>query len=345
VKITDLTIRNASSGIKMQYTNESFFKDTDIQTSVTGFESIDSAQCSIHEVDLQVNNTNFKATNCHFFGVTQTGAVDAQAGHGFELDTVTNSLFSPLFSLNSSGDGLNVTDCANLQIDGVFIENGGDGAEFVSGNSDITLTTSAFENNGSDGVKLTASSDNVHIMSSSLQNNGGYGLNIAASTCDNATIIGNNFAGNTTAAHTDSGTGTIIVGNSGVSDNTSKGKNSGVVTISASGSTTVTCGFKPGRVRIHAVSSADSTKLYHSQGGYTVTGGNDCIGYRDGTASASSIIGFSDASNAWNIDEANGGATKHVGVVDTITSTGFDLNNTKSGTPSDIYIYWEAEEL
>lgn len=242
VKITDVTIRNASSGIKIQYTNETFFKDTDIQTSVIGFEAVDSAQCSVDEVDLQVNNTSFSATNCHFFGVTQTGSVDAQAGHGFALSGCTNSFYSPLFSMNSSADGINITNSNNIQITGVFIENGGQGAELVLGNSDITFSTSAFEYNASDGLKFTATSDNIHITASSMQNNGGYGLNIAASTCDNNIIIGNTFAGNTTATYTDSGTGTIFRGNVGVSDNTTLDVLSNVATNTIIGRVTVGSG-------------------------------------------------------------------------------------------------------
>lgn len=271
VKITDVTIKNANSGIKIQYTNESFFKDTDIQSSVIGFEAIDSAQCSIQEVDLQFNNTNFKATNCHYFGVTQTGAVGAQAGHGFQLDTVTNSFLVPLFSLSATGDGMNMTDCSNINMNGVFKNNGGQGIELVSGNSDIAIANTACENNTSDGIKLTATSDSIHFIGGTLKSNGGYGANIAASSCDNNVFIGNEVSGNATASHTDSGTGTIFRGNNGIDDNTTVTQISGTDSV-ASGvgdvTNTETTGFAPSIIH-YMITAADANENSVSWGTWT----------------------------------------------------------------------------
>jgi len=136
------------------------------------------------------------------------------------LNGVTNSAITALFSLNSSADGINITSCSELKIDGTFIENGGSGIEMVSGNSNIVITGYNCQNNGADGIKLTATSDSILINNGFLISNTGYGINIAASTCDNAVITGNKFSGNTTDAVNDSGTGTVIRGNVGVNDNT-----------------------------------------------------------------------------------------------------------------------------
>ncbi len=223
VKITDLTIKNASQGIKIQYTNEIFFRDTDIQTSVTAIDADDSAQCSMYELDFTANNSGLDMTNCHFFGGDQCGAVDTLAGNGMTLNNVTNTALTSMFMMNSSADGANFTNCSNVKIDGTFLENAGQGLELVSGCSDIAILGSAFESNGSDGIKLTGTTDNLQIIGNSIKNNGGYGINIAASDCDGNNITGNNFAGNTSGAVNDSGTGTLIRGNVGVNDNSTNG--------------------------------------------------------------------------------------------------------------------------
>jgi len=246
VKITDLTIKNASVGIKLQYTNETFFRDTDIQSSVVGLTADDSAQGSMNELDFTANNSGAILTNCHFFGLGQLGSVDAQAGNGITFTNCTNIANDGLFVINSSGNGISITGCSNLNFSPIScIENGGQGIELVSGNKDIAILGGTYESNASDGIKLTGTTDNLQMIGNSIKNNGGYGVNINASDCDGNNITGNNFAGNTSGAVNDSGTGTIVRGNSGIDDNTS-GKFGGngsdsTLTIS-SGTTTIDLG-------------------------------------------------------------------------------------------------------
>ncbi len=214
VKITDLTIKTASSGIKAQYTNELFIKDIDIQSSVTGIEIIDSAQADIAENDMTANNNGVSLTNCHFMNLNSLGSIDTLAGNGMTMDNCSSIAGRGLFMINSSGDGINITDCNNMNFSGITCtENGGSGLEFVSGNSDIPVFGSAFENNGDDGIKLTGTTDNLQIIGNTIKDNTGYGVNIATSDCDGNNITGNNFSGNTTAEINDSGTDTIIQGN------------------------------------------------------------------------------------------------------------------------------------
>lgn len=219
VKVTNMTIRNASSGIKFQYVGEIFFSDVDVQTSVTGITGDDSSQIAIREIDLVANNSGVAFTNCHFIGADATGAIDTQAGNGMTLNAVTNSSFTSMFMVNSSADGVNFTDCSNIKMDGTFLENGGEGIEFVSGNSDIVVSQSAIENNASDGVKFTATSDNCFLYGCSIKSNGGWGVNLVDSTSDNLVITTCNFLSNSSGAVDDNGTGTVIRGNVGVNDN------------------------------------------------------------------------------------------------------------------------------
>ena len=219
VKVLNLTIKNASSGIKFQYANEQVFRDVNIQTSVTGIDGDDSSQTQFDQIDLVANNASLDLSNVHFTKVGELGSIDALAGNGITLTGVTNSSFQSCFVQNSSGDGMNLTNCSNLNIFGSFVENGGQGVEFVSGNSDVILIGGAYENNGSDGIKLTATTDNCQFIGNSIKDNGGYGVNVAASSCDGNNITGNNFSGNVTANHQDLGTGTLLRGNVGVNDN------------------------------------------------------------------------------------------------------------------------------
>ena len=215
VKITDLTIKNASSGIKGQYTNELFIKDVEVQTSVTGIELVDLAQCNIDQLDMTACNTGYSFSNAHFWILNSCGSVDAQANHGLVLNNCTSFSVNGSFFMNSAGDGINATDCDNGSITATTcIENGGQGIEFVSGNTSMSLVGNSYKNNASDGMKLTGTTDNLQIIGSFFKNNGGYGVNIAASDCDDNNITGNTFTGNTSGAVNDSGTGTIVQGNS-----------------------------------------------------------------------------------------------------------------------------------
>ena len=110
-----------------------------------------------------------------------------------------------------------------------------------------------------------------------------------------------------------------------------KGKKivSGNASFNASGSTVITTGFKPSVVKINAVGAPSL-----SMGGWSVNGGNNTVyNYNDS---------ITDSNNsAWYIGLP---ANTHIGMVNTITDTGFTLTNTKTGAPSDVIIFYIAEE-
>jgi len=210
------------------------------------------------------NYTSYKLFNTHYLAFWSAGAIDALNGHGFEMDTVTNSKLDSLFILNATGDGMNIKNCKNLLLNAVVSkENTGSGIEFVSGNDMIVFAGCGVENNGDSGLKLTATSDNIFIQNSLLKGNTGYGVNIVASTCDNVIITGNNFASNSTSAVNDSGTGTVIRGNVGVNDNAS----------SSSGNVSIQTYAKEAITQNDAVYMVDGTttytNTYNNSGGYS----------------------------------------------------------------------------
>lgn len=250
VHVKSLTVKNSTaSAIKFQYVNNLFLYDVTTQTSLAGTEIDTCSQISFLECDAIANYTNYIFTNAHFMIHNGSSSIDALSGHGYQIDKMTNAAISACFVLNSSSDGMNITNSSNCRIDGVFAENAGSGIELVSGNDNIVFSGLRVESNGADGIKLTATTDNVFINNAFIKNNTGYGINNVASSNDNLVITGNNFSGNTTAACNDAGTGTVIRGNVGVSDNSTNALTTttifggtgsdGDVTI-ASGTTTLT---------------------------------------------------------------------------------------------------------
>ena len=151
-------------------------------------------------------------------------------GHGIKLDNVTSSAFTSFFSTSNTTDGVNATSVSGTYF--TLFEcslNGGQGIECVSGCNNNTFEGN-FQGNTSDGLKLTATSDNNRMSGGYFFANGGYGINIAASTCDNSVIASNRFVSNTSGAVNDSGTGTLIRGNIGVSDNATSSQQIGALT-------------------------------------------------------------------------------------------------------------------
>lgn len=211
---------SATDAVKARYANNFRIDNCQFVANAGGLDADDCSQLAMEEGDFVANNTGLTLTNVHFSDFNYIGIIDALASHGYTLDTVTNCSFFANFILNAAGDGMNITSSSNIGIDTCSIRgNGGQGIEFVSGNSDIFVSGSAVQSNASDGIKVTATSDHIIITGGcSIKSNGGYGLNIAASTCDENLVVGNVFSSNTTAAYTNSGTGTLIRSNIGAAD-------------------------------------------------------------------------------------------------------------------------------
>ena len=118
---------------------------------------------------------------------------------------------------------------------------------------------------------------------------------------------------------------------------------SGPVNFSATATATITLGFRPKRVQIYAVvhNGGVNDIWGSSNGGWTLEGGNVCAAvFNDDTAGTAG--GASTQNKAWQVSQVLG-ATEHTGIVDTITDTSFRLNNTKTGAPGTLYLFWTAD--
>lgn len=121
----------------------------------------------------------------------------------------------------------------------------------------------------------------------------------------------------------------------------------GTLTLSASGTTTITPGFQAKAIRIHGVASISGNggngNFAYSNGGYdSTTNTNKCVYYKSNTnVQNSSGIQTTKAYYIWCSNNAadNG----HDGIINNITATTFDIVNTLSGgSVVDASIFWEA---
>lgn len=115
----------------------------------------------------------------------------------------------------------------------------------------------------------------------------------------------------------------------------------GTISLSATGTTTISTGFRPSAVRVSATNRATNGTIVLSNGGWNATSGNNCsfVSQESGAANTPGIN-----NTAWYLrDNVTATPQQHSGVIDTITTTGFNLNNTKTNAPSAAYLFWEAE--
>jgi len=210
VYIETLTVKNsATAAIKLQYGNEVYMSDVNIQTSTIGVDCDDNSNVNINTLDIVYCGTGIDIDNTHFLVITASGSVITTVGAGFDLTSCTNFSLNSNFVLSSATDGFRLTSCSDGTAVGCnSIKNASQGWELVSGNGNIIISNSGAASNTSDGIKLTATSDNCSISNCIIRSNGGYGINIAASTCDNNIISSIQYTSNVSGTINDSGTGT-----------------------------------------------------------------------------------------------------------------------------------------
>jgi hypothetical protein len=123
-----------------------------------------------------------------------------------------------------------------------------------------------------------------------------------------------------------------------------KGKRfaSGTASFDATGTSAVTLGFRPSKVRVHAVGMSTGLSAI-SHGRWDVMGGNRCT-YGSVSPSGGASAGASGMDTvAWRLTNTAGGSNYHSGTITTITDTGFTLDNTEGTNGETAYLYWEAE--
>ncbi len=107
---------------------------------------------------------------------------------------------------------------------------------------------------------------------------------------------------------------------------------SGTTSFTGTSTSTITVGFKPTKVTIYAMATGSDMR---SMGGWTVNGGNNSVYVNTGSPPASGT-----SANAWFIQD---GVTNHTGNVVNVSSTGFSLANTETGSLANVDLFYEVE--
>jgi hypothetical protein len=225
--IKQMLIKN-STGTALTFTDCREINLSDI-LFVNNDVGLASTNCSLYNATRILATSSFnngiEVTNIGRFTWTNVVVV-GNGAYGLVFDNIkTGAMIACTSSGNQSG-GFVITNAEDI---GMWVEasaNGGYGIEMGLSNDNIEIFNAIVDGNSSDGVNLDTNTDNVKFYGSEFVGNGGYGINIAAAGCNGTIITTNTFSGNVTSACNDSGTGTVIRGNVGLSDNGVSGSSS-----------------------------------------------------------------------------------------------------------------------
>lgn len=219
-KIHGVTLQNSSASLlKMKYVNSIEYNDILAFNGNVGFDH--SYVANVNSVvsiadtcgtGYILNDTVF-ATWFGFNALNSTGV-------GTSANYFRNSAIDVFAVQANAGVGMSFTNVKNVGLDNFSLQaNTGIQVEFVSGNQGVAFVDGIAINGTSDAFKLTASSSDIQIIGTQISGNGGYGVNVAASSCNRNVIVGNSFSSNISGHITNSGTDTVIDGNSPASVN------------------------------------------------------------------------------------------------------------------------------
>lgn len=207
VGIKDLTILNSAvSIIKGQYVETVRLTNVNVGSGDIGFEFKDSSDVVLN--GFSADDCAYSAT---FDNVPFTALENFSVFSGpVDINRMSNSTISVGSFQAMSGNAISFTNCYNIGMGNFsIIQTGGDGIEFVSGNSDIDLVSGYIDSCNSDGIKLDDTTDGININTMTIKNCGGYGVNIADPNCDDNILVQVSTSGNAGGGLNDLGTGTL----------------------------------------------------------------------------------------------------------------------------------------
>jgi hypothetical protein len=219
-RIQNITVQNSSGvGIDISNALQFFVEDCNVYSCGTGIKTVNVNNCLINDGNLDSNTVNISMTDSYAWTFQDTGLSNS-TGDSMTLLRCGNSVYIDNGTNNCGGNGVTLTSCKDISFAlSTFSFNGGDGLEFISGNSDIQISSNSIYSNQSDGITLAASTLRTIINNNTIRGNTSYGITVADATMVDTLIVGNIFSSNGTSAVTDSGTTTKIRSNIGVADN------------------------------------------------------------------------------------------------------------------------------
>lgn len=220
VGVRNLTVQNSSAQLFIvKYYFLVLFENVDCGFADIGFDVQNGTGLLLVRVDignmrigLYFNKSfaysldNFFVYNCSSNGIEASNGGDS---------TILNFGVS-----NCGGKGIKMVNESKVGFLSFTIsDNTSDGVELNAGCSKHSFIGGVIESNGASGIKITATSDNNIVNSVQIMDNVSYGIQIANANCDNNIIVSNILSNNTAGSVSNSGTGTKIRSNIGVSDN------------------------------------------------------------------------------------------------------------------------------
>ena len=211
VDFEDITFED-STGTSLVFTDvrNITFKNCTLQSSNVGLAITNGSEIGSDNLIVVAHGSDgIQLTRVGFCDFESTPSA-GNGGNGWTLSDCETIPIMVCGASSNTGDGMNLTDCSQILLTMDIEANGGQGIEFVSGNSFITVRDGYMRGNTSDGIKITGTGDNCIVQGVRITGNGGYGINNAASTNDNNQFLDNIYDSNTTSNILDSGMGTVI---------------------------------------------------------------------------------------------------------------------------------------
>lgn len=235
VAILNGILQNASGTLlKFRYVNGIAIDGLTTTAAGQGIDGDDSANLQFLGSQVDTCTVGMTLDNVPYCSLDNFGILDISGGTGLALTNIPNSAIGAMSIQNVTGVGVKFTNCFNLGlINYSIIECSSHGIEFVSGNRDVDIESGYTDTVGGDAIKLTATSDNINIDAQSLYNYTGYGINIAAATCDKTKVGLISYGGGGSGTISDSGTGTVILGDDTAYNATTWNGNLGTATKNA----------------------------------------------------------------------------------------------------------------
>lgn len=223
IELSELTIQNSTSinsAFDVDDVRNILLEDVTFALNNKGYVVTNFSEWNAERIIIPSSTSDGATYNIGSLCINRQVNSIGNGGSGIIATSIKTGTFEICSANGNTTDGFNLTSCTDIYMIPQANSNGGQGIELVSGNDHIVIPVCLASGNMSDGIKLTATSDNCIIGSGGkITGNGGYGVNIAVSTCDNNIITGNDFASNSNGAANDLGTGTVIRGNVGLTDN------------------------------------------------------------------------------------------------------------------------------
>ncbi len=222
-KVNYLTIKNSTSSLfKMKYVNNTAYYDVTCDNGDVGFD---------HQWVANVNSLLLLAQNCPTYGwrFNDTafgmwiGLNAVGCGIGVIASYLNNSAIAIFAMQSCTTIGFSLSHVNNCGFVNFSISNNGShGIELVTDN-EVGFNNGLLLANGGDGYKATDTSSGCEIIGVNVSHNGGWGVNIANANCTNDSIIGCYVHDNSSGQVTNSGTGTVLAGNTPASLNGASG--------------------------------------------------------------------------------------------------------------------------